>query len=167
MRIDWQNSRARARPVTARKDSGSRRTLSRRCRRRARCLTDRRLIDFVNCFDFLRSPNQFEQIAISCAFSFFQLLAHCRPNYLVHQCRFSTAGNSCDHRKPSDGEANIDIFQIIRSRITDFDPIFNVAQGPTRSAGRMPKRYFQAAGRFGICIFFTSSSVPVATTCPP
>jgi hypothetical protein len=112
------------------------------------------LIDFVNGFDLLRTTDQFEQIAISCAFSFFQLLANCRPDYLVHQCRFAAAGNSCDHRKPADGETNIDIFQIIRSCATDFDPLLNVAQRPARSADGMPKWYFQAACRLGICIAF-------------
>ena len=66
-------------------------------RRRTGRFPDRRLIDLVNGFDLLRATNQFEQIAISCAFSFFQLVAHRRPNYLVHQCRFTAAGNSCDH----------------------------------------------------------------------
>ena len=121
-------------------------------RRGARRFTDRRLIDFVNGFNFFCATNKLEQIAVAHALLFFQLRPHGRPNYLVHQCRFAAARNSRYHRKSADWKTNIDIFQIVRTRTVHFDPAFDITQRPARSADRMAKWRVEATSGLGVWI---------------
>jgi len=97
------------------------------------------MIDFVNSFDFLRAANEVKQVAIACAFPLFQVLAHCRPNCVVHQCGFAAAGDSRDHRKPADGETNIDVFQVVRART-----VTSIQFSTSRSDRRDPRIGWQS-----------------------
>ena len=116
---------------------------------RARRLPDRRLINFVNGFDLFRAADKLEQITVATAFAIFQLLDHCRKQHVVQQGRFSRPGNSSDDRKPVDRETNIDIFQIVRARAVDLDPILDRAQRSPRFSGRVTKRRSQTSAGLG------------------
>ena len=70
----------------------------------------------------------------------------------MHQCGFAASGNSGDHRKPSDGEPDVDVLQIVGTGASDFDPVFDIAQWPARSTDGMAQRRLQAAGGLGIWI---------------
>ena len=118
--------------------------------RRARRLSDRGLINFVNRLDFFRAADELEQVAVAAAFPLFQLLDHRRQQHVVHQGRFSRAGNSSDNGQAADRKPNIDILQIVGAGSVDLNPVLDRAQRSPRFASRVRQRRFQTATGLGI-----------------
>ena len=106
-------------------------------RRRARSLADGRLINLVNGLDWSFIATRKQIAHLSSISAFVDLLASKWQQHLVHQGRFSRAGDSGDDGKPTDRKADTDIFQVINAGAADFDPALNLLQGPPRFPDRM------------------------------